>query len=237
MKWTGPVPRLARTSKQDPCQPRRRRRRGGAAICRREAGRGNDAAERLAQSGAACTKQVRDLRGAGARRRRDGAPRLVAARDVVAGKQGKTRCGRGHGMPLAWESVLAYQRGFQHERRSNSVRHRRLDHRAMAGRLFRGRPARGAAGRPRRRAGRARGQCLDPAGRRPGAGAPAGRTGAAAGGGGRRPVAPAAVWRALRGQDNIDVAGWPTTAACPRSPTRPTRMPAWCGACAPPAPS
>ena len=33
-----------------------------------------------------------------------------------------------------------------------------------------------------------------------GAGAPAGRTGAAAGGGGRGPVAPAAVWRALRGQ-------------------------------------
>ena len=33
-------------------------------------------------------------------------------------------------------------------------------------------------------------------------------------------------------KDNIDVAGWPTTAACPRSPTRPTRMPAWCGACA-----
>ena len=82
------------------------------------------------------------------------------------GNRGKRAAG-GHGMPLAWESVLAYQRGFQHERRSNSVRHRRLDHRAMAGRLFRGRPARGAAGRPRRRAGRARGQCLDPAGRRP----------------------------------------------------------------------
>ena len=41
-------------------------------------------------------------------------------------------------------------------RRSNAVRHRRLDHRAMAGRLSCGRPARGAAGRPCRRAGRAR---------------------------------------------------------------------------------
>ena len=227
------APRQDIKARPVPAAPEAARR---AAICRRE-GRGAGTMRRsgllnlVPRAQNRCVICAALVRAGAATARRALWPRGMSWRN-----RGKRAAGADMACRLLGNPYL-HTRGFQHERRSNAVRHRRLDHRAMAGRLFRGRPARGAAGRPRRRAGRARRQCLDPAGRRPGAGAPAGRTGAAAGGGGRRPVAPAAVWRALRGQDNIDVAGWPTTAACPRSPTRPTRMPAWCGACAPPAPS
>ena len=175
MKWTGPVPRLARTSKQDPCQPRRRRRRGGPLYVGGRAGRG--AMRRSGLLNLVPRAQNRcDLRGAGARRRGDDAAPC-----------GRARCrGRGAARDMACRLL-----GNPYLHREDSSMNAAATQFDTAGwtiaqwqAAYSGaRPE--ACGWPLRRAGRARRQCLDPAGRRSGAGAPAGRTGAAAGGGGR----------------------------------------------------